>query len=220
MHFRARVANNQIRRSVSAVIPFSRVSCLDVGPILFEVGRECVGLVMRVSTRCLAMSRFTRLKPRKLFYLPMVCYTMMEAGKVNFAGGCGFWPFGTPTDMYVYRAAASTILSIVYDIPTVSSADDPTVTTVNKFNEILVEYANPRNYLVEFFPWMLYIPSSMAKWKREAKEARRYFTDHFEGMVHDVQHRIVCSCFASYCWLLNHTPCRTKGMNTRVSLET
>jgi len=47
--------------------------------------------------------------------------------------------------------------------------------------------------MVEFFPWMLYIPSSLAKWKREATEAHHYYSKLFAGMIHDVQHRIVCS---------------------------
>ena len=99
----------------------------------------------------------------------------------------------------MYSAADSTILSIIYDIPTVSSADDPTVINLNEFAELVPEYANPGNYLVEFFPWMLYIPSSLAKWKREAREGYHRFTELFEGMVHDVQHRIARCCFASYC---------------------
>jgi len=44
---------------------------------------------------------------------------------------------------------------------------------------------------------MLYIPSSLAKWKREAKEAHHYYSELFEGMLRDAQDRIVCSLFAS-----------------------
>ena len=150
----------------------------------------------------------------------MACYATTEAGRVNFVGECGCWPFGIPADMSIPRAAASTILSIVYDIPSVSLADNPTVTNINKFTDIVVEYANPGNYLVEFFPWMLYIPSSVAKWKREAREGYHYFTEIFGGMVHDVQHRIVRSCFALSCHLSIYAPCRAKGMNARVLLET
>ena len=97
------------------------------------------------------------------------------------------------------------MLSIVYNISTVSSADDPTVTTLNRFNELFVEYTSPGKYLIEFFPWMLYIPASFAKWKREAREARHYFTKLFEGMVQDVQHRIVRFYLASSPQLLTHT---------------
>ena len=39
-HFRSRIVNNQVRRNVRAFVPFSRESCLDIGPLRFEVGRE------------------------------------------------------------------------------------------------------------------------------------------------------------------------------------
>ena len=145
---------------------------------------------------------------------------MTEAGKMNFVGECGCWPFETFADIYAHRAAASTILSVVYDIPTVSSADDPTVTRINQFNEIALEYANQGNYLVEFFPWMLYIPSSLAKWKREAREGYHHFTELFEGMVHDVQHRIVRAYLTWSGCLVIYACHRTKGMNDRVLQET
>ena len=95
------------------------------------------------------------------------------------------------------------------------------MTDINRFMDTVVEYMIPGNYLVEFIPWMLYIPSFLAKWKREAREAYHYFNELFERMARDVQHRIVRYYFASsFRFLLTHAPCRTKGMNARVSLET
>jgi hypothetical protein len=67
------------------------------------------------------------------------------------------------------RASASTVLSVVYDLPTISSTNYPIVVKINEFADIGVDYANPGNYLVEFFTWMKYIPSSVAKWKRLAE---------------------------------------------------
>ena len=85
----------------------------------------------------------------------------------------------------------STILSVAYDHPTISSTDDPTVREVDTFSEIAVEYGLPGNYLVEFFPWMLYIPSSIAKWKRMAQERQKKYSAMFEAMFCDVEDRIV-----------------------------
>ena len=99
--------------------------------------------------------------------------------------------------MWNPRAAASSILSIVYDIPTVSSPDDPTVKNINRFMDMFVEYANPGNYLVEFFPWMLYIPESLARWKREANAGYIFFSELFIGMFHGVEIRIVSHFFSS-----------------------
>ena len=60
-----------------------------------------------------------------------------------------------------------------------------------------VEYTAPGDYLVEFFPWMLYIPLSLAKWKRGAKEGYRFFSELFIGMFRDVETRIVRHFFAA-----------------------
>ena len=92
-----------------------------------------------------------------------------------------------------YRAAASTILSFLYDLPTVTSADDPTVTVINNFMDRVADYGNTGNYLVEFFPWMLYIPSSLAKWKREAKKEFKFYSNFFTNMFHDVENRLASS---------------------------
>ena len=79
------------------------------------------------------------------------------------------------------------------------------------------EYASPGNYLVEFFPWMLYIPESLARWKREANAGYRFFSEMFIGMFHDVEIRIV-SHFFLFSLPLIHGLFRTKGMNVRVLL--
>ena len=55
---------------------------------------------------------------------------------------------------------------------------------------------------------------------RKARERYRNFTKPFEGMVHDVQHRIVCFFLASLSHLLTRAPGRFKEMSPRVSLET
>ena len=82
---------------------------------------------------------------------------------------------------------ASTVLSITYDLPTVSSPDDPTAIKINQFMEILVHYALPGNYLVEIFPWMKHIPSSIAKWKKEAEETYKEYSGMFMGLFRDVE---------------------------------
>jgi len=83
------------------------------------------------------------------------------------------------------------MLSVGYDLPTVLSTNDPTVAAVNKFTEVFLDYGNPGNYLVEFFPWMKNIPSSLAKWKREAEKGYIHYTEIWEGMFREVENRIV-----------------------------
>ena len=112
------------------------------------------------------------------------------------------------------------MLSVVYDIPTVLSPADPTVTNINRFMDKGVEYAIPGNYLVELIPWMLYIPSSLAKWKREAKEGYHFFSELFTSMFHDVETRIVRPLFCSSSTPSStQRPLRAKEMNVRALLD-
>jgi len=110
---------------------------------------------------------------------------------------------------------------MLFNVPTVSSTDDPIVVNMTSYTEIGLKYASPGNYLVELFPWMLYIPSSLASWKREVLEKYHYFSGVFEGMLRtNVQDRMVSSPFASHSHpSFIHSSCRTKRMNVPVSLE-
>ena len=75
----------------------------------------------------------------------------------------------------------------------VLSADDPSVVKISTFNVIAIDYGNLGNYLVEFFTWMKYIPSSIANWKRIAEERYQEFSDMFVGLFREVEDRIVMS---------------------------
>jgi hypothetical protein len=112
-------------------------------------------------------------------------------GMWNFFGGCNRSICKAFVNPQICRASASTVLSVVYDLPMVSSTDDPTVIKVNRFVEIAVDYGQLGNYLVEFFTWMKYIPSSVASWKRLAEERHEEYSDMFVGMFREVEDRIV-----------------------------
>ena len=58
----------------------------------------------------------------------------------------------------------------------------------------MTEYSLPGNYLVEFLTWMVYIPSSLAKWKRVAEKRNKEYSDMAMGLFRDVEDRIV-TCF-------------------------
>ena len=72
-----------------------------------------------------------------------------------------------------------------------SSTDDPTAVKINEFLAFVVDYCQLGNYLVEFFTWMKYIPSSLASWKRLAEERNKEYFGIFEGLFREVEHRIV-----------------------------
>jgi hypothetical protein len=49
-------------------------------------------------------------------------------------------------------------MAILYDYPTLSTAHDKAIEDVDKNFQRVSQAANPGSSLVEFFPWMLYIP--------------------------------------------------------------
>ena len=57
------------------------------------------------------------------------------------------------------RHASSIMLSIIYDLPPVESEDDPVVAAINEHVDRILHEVQPGSRLVEFFPWMKYIPS-------------------------------------------------------------
>ncbi|KAH8982495.1 cytochrome P450 [Lactarius akahatsu] len=67
------------------------------------------------------------------------------------------------------RHAWSIILSINYRLPPVESEDDPVIIGIVDHVERLSHEVEPGARLVEYFPWMRYIPSRFAKWKRDAQ---------------------------------------------------
>jgi len=79
------------------------------------------------------------------------------------------------------RAATSMILSVLYGYPTITSEQDRTVKDISNCIERLTRAAYPGAHLVQFFPWMRYIPSSLAKWKRDAEDSYKGDSAMFEG---------------------------------------
>jgi hypothetical protein len=64
-------------------------------------------------------------------------------------------------DNHLRRTAASMLMSVTYDTPPVVSESemDPRVKDVNDFVARLTRATLPGAHLLEFFPWMMYIPS-------------------------------------------------------------
>ena len=60
-------------------------------------------------------------------------------------------------EQHIQRAAASTIMSITYDYPTLVSGQDKVVRDMDK-NVRLAAQAAAGTSLVEFFPWMIHVP--------------------------------------------------------------
>ncbi|KAH9987345.1 cytochrome P450 [Russula vinacea] len=85
-------------------------------------------------------------------------------------------------DRHFRRAPASTTLTVLYGYPTLKSEQDPIVVAINEFAE--------RTYLVHFFPWLRYLPSGLAKWKRDAEAWYKQDTAMFERLFQTVEANI------------------------------
>ena len=56
------------------------------------------------------------------------------------------------------RTGTSVIMSILYDYPTLISEHDTIIEQIDKYNQRIARAGRPGNFLVELFPWMMYIP--------------------------------------------------------------
>ena len=110
-------------------------------------------------------------------------------------------------DQHFQRAVASTIVSILYDVPTLTSEQDNAVQDIRRaLNSSLRAAAGTS--LVEFFPWMVYVPQRsqlfsailsthltskdrFAKWKREALKQSAERTERFFRLFNRVNADIV-----------------------------
>jgi len=72
---------------------------------------------------------------------------------------CGLLDEPAKWEQHCCRSAASMILSVLYGYPTIMSERDHTVEGINNCADRLTRALYPGAHLVEFFPWMRYIPS-------------------------------------------------------------
>ncbi|KAI0031850.1 cytochrome P450 [Vararia minispora EC-137] len=94
-------------------------------------------------------------------------------------------------DRHLRRAAASMVLSVVYDTPPIRNEDDVRVQRINNFVQRLTRAAYPGAHWVDIFPWMRNIPSSLAGWKRQAEEWNVQDSAMFQHLFLGVKESIV-----------------------------
>jgi len=91
---------------------------------------------------------------------------------------------------YIHRMAASVIMSVVYDSPMIESEEDETVTFFNNMASRLARAAAPGAHLVELMPFLVAVPSSFAKWKREVEEWYAHDSAMLESLFKEVRDRV------------------------------
>jgi len=113
-------------------------------------------------------------------------------------------------DSHFRRSVASSVMSMIYDTP-IKSNDDPAVHQINEQAARVTRAASPGANLVQFFPWLKYLPArcersgnvcsltdsiydflSIAKWKKDAIDWHERDSLVFEGLMHNVATRLVC----------------------------
>jgi hypothetical protein len=62
-------------------------------------------------------------------------------------------------DGHIKRYAASATMSILYDYPTLEDEHDETIMEIHVFINLFSAACAPGAHLVDFFPWMIHIPS-------------------------------------------------------------
>ncbi|KAI0302988.1 cytochrome P450 [Russula brevipes] len=94
-------------------------------------------------------------------------------------------------DRHLYRTTASAMLSALYGYSTVMSEKDHTIELINDFGKRILRASLPGAHLVELFPWMRHIPSSLAKWKRDAESWYKQDSAMFDGLIRTAETNIV-----------------------------
>ncbi|CCL98630.1 uncharacterized protein FIBRA_00632 [Fibroporia radiculosa] len=102
---------------------------------------------------------------------------------------------------HVRKSTSLLIFNLVYGHSTQNSVALSAVPRINQFATRLLRALYPGAHLVEFFPWMIYFPSWMAKWKRDAerwfKEDSAMYEELYSGVEAQVAEGGVPSSFAS-----------------------
>ncbi|KAA1476609.1 cytochrome P450 [Dentipellis sp. KUC8613] len=109
----------------------------------------------------------------------------------------------TEWNAHFQRRAASLIMSMIYDHPPMAVEETSTssVEQTHLITNRLLRGAKPGESLVDFMPWMMYIPRRFAKWRRDAEEHCKKDTKYFQSLINDVKDRMasgtIRSCFTT-----------------------
>ncbi|VDC04597.1 unnamed protein product [Peniophora sp. CBMAI 1063] len=87
--------------------------------------------------------------------------------------------------------ACSVVLSVTYDRPLRGGPGDEVLRTrIDDFVHLDQAALQVGAHYVELIPWMVYLPSWMAKWKRDALKQYEETTSFFFGLMDDVETRM------------------------------
>ncbi|PFH53325.1 hypothetical protein AMATHDRAFT_55202 [Amanita thiersii Skay4041] len=93
-------------------------------------------------------------------------------------------------DNHIRRTSASLMVSIIYGVPPITNPLNPVVVRINKYTERALAAATPGAYMVEYFPWMQFLPRWMSPWRRYAEDWFKKDSVVFEDFFHAVEKRL------------------------------
>ena len=101
--------------------------------------------------------------------------------------------------VYAYPPLPQSTASVIPSRSAIEAA--ALVAKVEDYVARMLKAALPGNYLVDFFPWMMYIPAWFpgATWKREGYAWFRKDTDMFVGLVKQTESALVNGLVYALC---------------------
>lgn len=130
-------------------------------------------------------------KQEKLFCLLTIFVKAPHRGQPIFPGMLSQPIYPLVPLIISIRSAASMVMSIVYDTPALTDSNDPKLVAFESFVRKMSYNALPGTRLVEFMPWMRYLPTWLAPWKREALKDEVDNTAMFAREYNAVRQRVV-----------------------------
>ncbi|RPD67493.1 cytochrome P450 [Lentinus tigrinus ALCF2SS1-7] len=88
------------------------------------------------------------------------------------------------------QATASSILTAVYGWPRISAKDKPVIQRIHAHTARIASAVVPGRFLVDIIPAMKYLPTRIAKWKREGLDWHERETEMFEQFNQGVSDRV------------------------------
>ncbi|KAG7094942.1 hypothetical protein E1B28_005744 [Marasmius oreades] len=93
-------------------------------------------------------------------------------------------------DDHLRRASNSVMLGIIYGLPPMLDSLNPNIRRANVYVQKALAAAVPGAFLVEYLPWMMYLPRWMCAWRRYAESIFTRESVLFEKFFSDVVVRI------------------------------
>ncbi|KAJ7484013.1 cytochrome P450 [Mycena galericulata] len=93
-------------------------------------------------------------------------------------------------EAHLRRALSSTLMTVTYDTAMLKTEHDPAIAGILDFTKAVLKAAFVDGAMVENFPFLQYLPSWLAGWKREAKTASVRYSGMFESLFGDVKKRV------------------------------